>query len=82
MNTVISALYANIIWPVRDRLSREDGLEAVEYALVAALLSVVIIAAIGLLGSGAPGEGALGGLFERIADTLNGVNGGAPPAGN
>ena len=69
MNTVFSALYANIIWPLRDRLSREDGLEAVEYALVAALLSVVIIAAVGLLG-GEDGGGALGGLFQGIADLL------------
>jgi Flp pilus assembly pilin Flp len=70
MSTVISALYANIIWPMRDRLSREDGLEAVEYALVAALLSVVIIAAVGLLGTGAAGDGALGGLFDGIATLL------------
>jgi len=70
MNTVFSALYANIIWPMRDRLSREEGLEAVEYALVAALLSVVIIAAVGLLGSGTEGDGALGGLFEGIANLL------------
>jgi len=70
MNTVFSALYANIIWPMRDRLNREEGLEAVEYALVAALLSVVIIAAVGLLGTGAAGDGALGGLFDGIAQTL------------
>jgi len=70
MNAVFSALYANIIWPLRDRLSREDGLEAVEYALVAALLSVVIIAAVGLLGSSTEGDGALGGLFQGIAELL------------
>jgi len=76
MNTVFSALYANIIWPMRDRLSREEGLEAVEYALVAALLSVVIIGAISLLGgAGEPGEGALGGLFQRIASTLTNPEG-------
>lgn len=69
MNTVFSALYANIIWPLRNRLSREDGLEAVEYALVAALLSVVIIAAVGLLGN-EDGSGALDGLFSGIAQTL------------
>lgn len=75
MNTVFSALYANIIWPLRDRLRSEDGLEAVEYALVAALLSVVIIAGIQLLGTGNGGDGALGGLFSRIASTLNNAGG-------
>jgi Flp pilus assembly pilin Flp len=69
MNTVFSALYANIIWPMRDRLSREEGLEAVEYALVAALLSVVIIAAVTLLGG--DGTTGLGGIFQRIVDILD-----------
>ena len=73
MNTVLSALYANIILPLRDRLRSEDGLEAVEYALIAALLSVVIIAGIQILGTGSAGTGGTGGLsglFQGIADTL------------
>lgn len=49
MNTVFSALFANIIWPLRDRLRRDDGLEAVEYALIAALLSAIVVASIALL---------------------------------
>ncbi len=70
MNTVISALYTNIIWPLRDRLTREDGLEAVEYALIAALLSVVIIGAVSILG-GLTTDSGLTGLFQDIADRLD-----------
>ena len=64
MNTVFSALYARVIWPVRDRLTSEKGLEAVEYALIAALLSVVIIAAMGFFGAG------LTGIFNNLAAKL------------
>ena len=71
MNTVFSALYATIIWPLRDRLRREDGLEAVEYALIAALLSVVVITAVGILGGDA--TNGIEGLFTSIRDTLNGA---------
>jgi pilus assembly protein Flp/PilA len=64
MNTVFSALYARVIWPVRDRLNSEDGLEAVEYALIAALLAVVIIGAMQVFGGG------LTGIFNDIAARL------------
>jgi Flp pilus assembly pilin Flp len=64
MNTVFSALYARVIWPVKDRLTSEEGLEAVEYALIAALLSVVIIAAMGFFGGG------LEGIFNDLAAKL------------
>jgi len=69
MNTVFSALYANLIWPLRNRLSSEEGLEAVEYALIAALLSVVVITAVGILGGDA--ANGIEGLFTGIRDTLN-----------
>jgi pilus assembly protein Flp/PilA len=64
MNTVFAALYTRVIWPMRERLTSEEGLEAVEYALIAALLSVVIIGAMGLLNTG------LTDIFESIRDTL------------
>lgn len=64
MNTVFATLYARVIWPVRDRLNSEDGLEAVEYALIAALLAVVIIGAMSVFGDG------LTGIFNDIAVRL------------
>ena len=64
MNTVFSALYTRVIRPIKARLRLEDGLEAVEYALIAALLSVVIIGAIGIF------SGGLETAFNNIANTL------------
>jgi Flp pilus assembly pilin Flp len=66
MNTVLSALHARVIQPIRSRLrlTLEDGLEAVEYALIAALLSVVIIGAMAIFNEG------LTDAFESIRDTL------------
>jgi Flp pilus assembly pilin Flp len=64
MNTVFATLYARVIWPVRQRLTPENGLEAVEYALIAALLSVVIIGAMAIFGPG------LTGIFTDIAERL------------
>jgi pilus assembly protein Flp/PilA len=64
MNTVLATLYARVIQPVRDRLNSEDGLEAVEYALIAALLAVVIIGAMSVFGDG------LGTIFNNIAQRL------------
>lgn len=65
MNTVFSALYTRVIRPIKARLRLEDGLEAVEYALIAALLSVVIITAIGFF------TPALENLFSAIGDLLD-----------
>jgi len=64
MNTVLATLYARVIWPVRDRLNSEDGLEAVEYALIAALLAVVVIGAMSVFGDG------LGSIFNDISQRL------------
>lgn len=75
MNTVFATLYARVIWPVRDRLTSEDGLEAVEYALIAALLSVVIIAAMGLFSEG------LTTIFTSIKTTLENPNAALPGGG-
>jgi Flp pilus assembly pilin Flp len=48
MSAFFSALYAHVVWPLRDRVdaSREDGLEAVEYALIAALLAAIVVLAV------------------------------------
>jgi Flp pilus assembly pilin Flp len=52
------------------RLQREDGLETVEYALIAALIAVVAIGVIELLGQGVTDT------FQSIVDAI-----GAAPAG-
>lgn len=45
----------------------EEGATAIEYALIAGLIAVAIIGALGLLG------GEIGGLFNNIANKLKGV---------
>lgn len=47
----------------------EDGQGLVEYALIIALVSVVLIAALGTLG------GSIEGTFDDIADSLTGAAG-------
>jgi Flp pilus assembly pilin Flp len=67
MNTVVSALHARVIRPAWGRLRNlrlQDGLEAVEYALIAALVSVVIVAAMAVF------RPALEGIFQAISDQL------------
>jgi pilus assembly protein Flp/PilA len=46
-------------------LKEEDGVTAIEYGLIAALISVVIIAAFGLLSE------SLENIFTVISDTLS-----------
>lgn len=77
MNTVLATLYTRVIWPARDRLRGEDGLEAVEYALIAALLSVVIVGVMQIFGEG------LTNVFTDIANRLTDSGGviNPPPAG-
>ena len=74
MNTVFSVLYARVIWPLRDRLRPENGLEAVEYALIAALISAVIVTVMAAFRT------QLEGIFTAIGNALNGaaaeINGG------
>ena len=65
MNTVLSALYTRVIRPVKARLRLEEGLEAVEYALIAALLAVVIVGAMAIF------TPALQGVFQNISNVLN-----------
>ena len=45
----------------------EEGVTAIEYGLIAALIAVVIIASVESVGT------ALEGVFEDIANALNGV---------
>ncbi len=57
MTTLVAALLSLLRI---DRLEREDGLEAVEYALIAALIAVAITLAVATLG-------------DQIADTFTAV---------
>jgi pilus assembly protein Flp/PilA len=52
-------------------LTEEDGVTAIEYGLIAALIAVVIIAAVTLVGTG------LEGVFTEVEGELNGAVGGA-----
>lgn len=51
---------------VTNFIKREDGASAIEYALIAGLMAVIIIAALGGLGD------ALSTAFNTIADALTG----------
>ena len=48
-------------------LNDESGATAIEYGLIAALMAVIVIAAVGALG------GSLQGAFTRIAGNLDGA---------
>ena len=50
--------------PVRDRLRSERGIEAIEYALIAALLAAIVVAVIALLNP------AMTNIFTAIAARL------------
>lgn len=50
-------------------IKEEDGVTAIEYALIAALIAIVIIAAVTLIGEN------LDNVFTFIADTLGNVIG-------
>ena len=52
---------------VQDLVREEEGVTAIEYGLIAALIAVVIIAAVTLVG------GNLAGVFNAIAAALGGV---------
>ena len=55
---------------IMELLKREDGVTAPEYALIAALIAVVIIAAVTALGD------AVSGAFDSIAGSINTAIGG------
>lgn len=50
--------------PVRERLRSEKGLEAIEYALLAALVSAIIVTAVALLNPG------MNNIFTAIGNRL------------
>ena len=52
---------------IMELLKREDGVTAPEYALIAALIAVVIIAAVRLLGTN------VAAAFNRIAAAIGGA---------
>jgi len=54
-------------------LREEDGATALEYGLIAGLIAVAVIAAIGTF------TGALSALFTRLATKMNGVGATATP---
>ena len=54
-------------------LREEDGATALEYGLIAGLIAVAVIAAIGTF------TGALQSLFTRLATKMNGVGGTTTP---
>lgn len=68
----LQAVLHALTQPVRSRLASDDGIEAIEYALIAALIAVVVIAAVALLNP------ALGQAFStigsRVNDAANAIN--------
>lgn len=67
MFTLISMLVTTLsvrTAPLRARLRSDRGIEAVEYALIAALLSAVVVGAVALLNP------QLDGIFQSIANLL------------
>jgi pilus assembly protein Flp/PilA len=67
MSTIFGVLYLQAQL-FAARLRREDGLEAVEYALIAALIAVAIIAAVQGL------QGQISATFKTIQNALAGAN--------
>ena len=57
-------LYFSKFLPIKIFLSRESGATAIEYGLIAALISIAAIAAMGALGN------ELGSMFNTVADNL------------
>lgn len=63
MFTLLSAIAA-MTEPVRTRLRSDDGIEAIEYALIAALIAAVVVTALALL------TPSVSGIFTAIAAQL------------
>lgn len=64
MTALFTALLA-FTAPLRDRLRSEHGIEAIEYALIAALLSAIVVVVIALL------DTPMNTIFNAIAQRLN-----------
>jgi pilus assembly protein Flp/PilA len=63
----------NIIAGLKHFISDEEGVTAIEYGLIAALIAVVIIVATALVGT------RLNCIFQRVADCLKGSGAGTCP---
>lgn len=63
LSLLISTLSARTA-PLRSRLASDRGIEAVEYALIAALIAAVLVGAVALLNP------QLDGIFQSIANLL------------
>lgn len=66
MLNLVTALSA-LLLPLRARLRSDDGLEAVEYALIAALIAVAVVTAVTALGN------QVEAVFVNITSTLTGA---------
>ena len=60
----------NIMAGLKHFIQDEEGVTAIEYGLIAALIAVVIITAVALAGT------RLNCMFQRVADCLSGANSG------
>ena len=65
MKLINNALTSLMVRILSFREEREEGQTLVEYALIIALVSIVLVAALGLLATG------IGGIFGKITNTLS-----------
>ena len=75
MTAFFSALNQRYLRPLARRLHLEQGLEAVEYALIAALLSAIVVAAVTLLSPEI--ENAYQAIANQLQNAAGEINGGA-----
>ncbi len=61
---------------LRSLVRREEGVTAMEYGMIAALVAIAIVFAVGNVGT------QLKATFQKIADTLSTANSGGTPSGN
>jgi pilus assembly protein Flp/PilA len=71
MSYLLSALHS-AVRPLRTRMRSEHGLEAIEYALIAALIAVAVIAAVTLLNPNL--SNAFNTIGARVNDAANLIN--------
>ena len=60
---------------LRKLIKDESGATAIEYGLIAALVSVAIVGTLGLV------SGSLNNIFTGVSNALNAANGGGAAAG-
>lgn len=72
MNTKLIMLMESL----RSFIKREDGASAIEYALIAGLMAVIVITAVGFLGGGL--DELFQGIGEKLSDTAAEVSSGTP----